>query len=191
MSLAKIDTSFNSARDLIITHQIFESCHPDFIRFILEREINNTDDIKDKAGGFFQAHPDIPLCKPRDTYLGVNASFKGNFKPTWNHESGSRSELHRSKFKHGDLWNRDTLKHGSRGSGQGIYKTCILCNKHDHFYKDCPINREPCKYCNTPGHHAAQCFKLNTMKHNIPPGKSSNFEFSSQSLSIPTYSDIG
>ena len=30
VSLSKIDLSFDSARDLIITHQIFESCHPDF-----------------------------------------------------------------------------------------------------------------------------------------------------------------
>ena len=192
VSLSKIDLSFDSVRDLIITHQIFESCHPEFIRFILEREINNTNDIKDKAGGFFQAHPDVPLCKPRDTYLGVNSTFKGNFKPSWNHDSGSRSEVHRGKFKHGDRWDRDTWKHGSRGLGQGNYKACLLCNKHDHVYKDCPIKREPCKYCNIPGHHAAQCYKLNnnTKKSNIPPGKSSNFEFSSQSLSIPTYGDI-
>ena len=133
LSLSKINLSYKDLRDLILTHQILESCHPDFIRFMLERDINNTNDIKDKASGFFQAHPDIPLCKPRDTYLGVNSSFNGNFKPTLNRKFGSQSENHGGRFKHRNRWDSDTLKHGSRGSVRGKSNACLLCNKHDHF----------------------------------------------------------
>ena len=191
LSLSKITLSYNNLRDLILTHQILESCHPDFIRFMLERDIGNTNDIKEKASGFFQAHPDIPLCKPRDTYLGGNASFNGNFKPDLNRNFGSRSENYRGRFKHRDRWDRDTLKHGPRDSVRGKVNACLLCHKYDHFYNDCPINKEPCKYCNTPGHNAAQCSRLNNKnRYNVPPGKSGTFEFSSQSLSFPTYGDV-
>ena len=61
MGLEKITKDFQSwksLRDLTITHQISGTCNPDFTKFLLESNINDTVRILEKSDSFFQAHSD-------------------------------------------------------------------------------------------------------------------------------------
>ena len=180
VSLAKITKDFTSLRDLIITHQISETCNPDLIKFLLERDINDVTSVIDKADSFFQAHSEKQLAKPTNAYSVNAAKYEDGQNTQYQSGTGrgsTRSRSNRGGYSFG----------GPRGRGNGNWRnnntgrdgiSCYYCQEKGHRKSDCPKklfeelpkklledlaklnNQDPCAYCGKPGHKMGNCFKL-------------------------------
>ena len=54
--VAEITKDYESLRDLIISHRIFESCNSNLISFLIERDCYKVKDVEKTARRFFLAH---------------------------------------------------------------------------------------------------------------------------------------
>ena len=57
ISLAKINKDYEALKDLIIYHQILESCNPEFTKFVLLHKAVSTKELTDKAEDFSKLIP--------------------------------------------------------------------------------------------------------------------------------------
>ena len=74
INLAKIDEDYKSLRDLIIYHQMLESCNSEFIKFILIQGGDSTEKVVTLASSFFQANPNQQLAGVHEKFLASNAA---------------------------------------------------------------------------------------------------------------------
>ena len=74
LNLTKIGKDYESLRDLIIYHQMLESCNSEFIKFVLIQGGNSTEEIVTLASSFFQANPNQQLAGVHEKFLASNAA---------------------------------------------------------------------------------------------------------------------
>ena len=117
VSLANIEKTYEALRDLILAHQIFQTCNAEFIKFLVERDINKTEDIVEDANRFFEARPGVPIAKTNDKYLAGNAAF-GRGKPNLTSQSyaGYKNNHHNSnRADYGGSFRGVDHRGGNRG----------------------------------------------------------------------------
>ena len=73
VNLTNIEKDYNSVRDLILSHRIFESCNPKLISFLVERYCYTVKELEENSKRFFQAHASECLGK------GTNFPFSSNY----------------------------------------------------------------------------------------------------------------
>ena len=140
ISLVKIKKDYESLKDLIIYHQILESCNPDFTKFLLLHNVISTEEIADKADDFFQAYPNQQLARSRGKYLNSNAA--GNNQTLENKGKG----IFRGQYRFGGVPGR-----GDSVFGRGTGKKYDISDQSDKFIQ--------CFYCRELGHRVADCPK--------------------------------
>ena len=207
VSLAKIGKDFKSLRDLIITHQISETCNPDFIKFILERDINDTVSILEKSDSFFQAHPDKQLAKPINAYSGNVAKYEDSQNTQYQRGTGRGPTAYRGN--RGKYGFQGTRGRGSgnwresntqQGRGRGSYRSpgdynCFHCNEKGHRKADCPkyfeeaFNKDPCFFCGKPGHRMKDVNKCDRAKGAVS-GNAATVPGIADSMRTPLHADV-
>ncbi|NQZ62984.1 reverse transcriptase domain-containing protein [Crocosphaera sp.] len=205
VSLTGITKDFESLRDLIVTHQISETCNPDLIKFLLEREINDSVSIIEKAHGFFQAHPDKQLAKPTNAY-SVNAAkfedrqntqFQRGTGRGWTNNRGNRGNY---RFA-GQRGRGDGNWRGNNTGGRGAHtpsdRGCWYCGEKGHRKFDCPKWREecqkqdPCFTCSEPGHTMEDCWRTKFARATqAKPGNAASVPDISDSMRTPLHADV-
>ena len=212
VSLASINKEFNSLRDLIVTHQILETCNPELIKFLLERNINDTVRILENSDSFFQAHPNKQLAKPTNAYSCNAARYEVRQNTHYQRGTDRSARGNRGNFGfrgaagrgNGD-WRAFKSQHPG-GRGRGTYNppdstTCYYCHKKGHVKKDCTIykenyrKQEPCEVCHQLGHNLQSCYKLERWidikgKKTPESGKAAILPDISDAMRVPLHADV-
>ena len=179
ISLAEIGKDYESLRDLIIYHQMLESCNSEFIKFVLIQGGVSTEQVVTLASSFFQANPNQQLGRVHEKFLASNAA-------AYNQHLDNRGRGgFRGHFQHRGATGRGGSGFG-RGSGKRVDQSvqsfaCWNCGEIGHRKLDCPkFQAKPpiwCGFCDKYGNHCTDdCYQLKEYvkkRENTPPGKAS------------------
>ena len=189
VSMANINKDFKSLKDLIITHQISETCHPDLVRFLLERDANDTVSIIDKSDSYFQGNSDKQLAKPTNAYSVNAAKYEDSRNTQYQPGTGRGSTAHRgNRGNYGFAGTRGRGSGNWRGNntqqsgGRGTYRPsdgygCYHCREKGHRRAECPkwlemwekfYKQDPCYVCKKPGHTMIDLHKCDRAKEREP-----------------------
>ena len=99
IQLSEITKSYDSLRDLIISHRIFDSCNPNLVSFLVERDCYKVKEVETTARRFFQAHTNESLGKPSPFPFSSNYASE----QPWRGRSLSKDNKfqYKSSFKRG------------------------------------------------------------------------------------------
>ena len=179
ISLAKINKDYEALKDLIIYHQILESCNPEFTKFVLLHKAMSTKELADKAENFFQANPNQQLAGIQEKFLSSNAA-------AYNQKFENRGKgFFRGQYRFGGVPGR-----GNSGFGRGTGKKydssdqsdkfiqCFYCKEWGHRVADCPKQSKWCEVCKKKGDHKTgdcshfkEIMELLEKKNSSSPGK--------------------
>ena len=152
IELSGKEKDYDSLRQLLISHKIFDTCNESLVSHLLERSITDVSLMETQATAFFQAHSNLSLGQSTDAYLNAHAAYPDRARPPFrrnrsnnfgsqnrDHSSSrfqNRSNSHNSYEKR---WSGDKTdrKHntGNRGFQREI--RCFHCHKLGHKVNEC------------------------------------------------------
>ena len=99
IDLSKIDKTFESLRDLIVSHRVVQSCNPKLVSFLLERDSSQLNELEANANLFFQAHVNESLGKGSDLPFSANSASTFNDRGRNQQRHGYYGQGHRERYR--------------------------------------------------------------------------------------------
>lgn len=142
IQLTEITQDYESLRDLIISHRIFDSCNPNLVSFLVERDCYKVKEVEETARRFFQAHNNESLGKPspfpfssnyaseqpwRGRSLSRDKDNKFHYKSSFKKEKGNNNFQYKqsdARFQNNDSGQNKELKYVQpvKGNSQDLRK---------------------------------------------------------------------
>ena len=142
VDLTGITKDYESLRDLIISHRIFESCNPNLISFLIERDCYKVKDVEQTARRFFLAHNSENLSKSMPFPFSSNYAGEQQMRGRNMFSDQSKLPFYRSKsqdrYKYNYHKNKSDRKHEdsrNRNNGNDQQTSQDVRNK--------PLNDQP------------------------------------------------
>ena len=153
IELSGKNKDYDSLKQLLLSHKIFDSCNENLVSHLMERSITDVHDMETQATAFFQAHANMSLGQKTDMYLGAHAAFpeRGRtFQKGQPHGSGPPFRARSSSYyKNGTNYDNPNKKFWVRN------------RSNSRQYRDEKKSQRDlrCFHCGIAGHKIRNCRK--------------------------------
>ena len=169
IELSETEKTFERLYDLVMRHRVFDSCSPQLVAFLKERNPQTMTEVVSLAKNYKEAHPDNTICKEPvslpfvATAVGSNNQDRGRNRSktrntSWNrsrHQSTSPRRFGRSNSG----WQETRNQSQNRSFGQNSYggQRNQLSNQNQNRSVNQNRSSVRCWNCNGMGHVQSSC----------------------------------